>query len=145
MGLQSVRMCGLIFGLLILLTSTDAHSKVVGKTGGLHPSLRANLSAMSRHFGRTVKVVSGCRMPAHNRKVRGRARSYHLTTKGCRAADIRIKGVKKTSILRYWGRRVGGGRGYYCRRGFVHVDIGPKRSWTVGCGRKRKSSTKRKK
>jgi uncharacterized protein YcbK (DUF882 family) len=53
--------------------------------------------------------------------------SYHI--KG-QAVDIRLPGLR-TSALRQSAYELGqGGIGYYPRRRFVHIDVGPVRYWT---------------
>lgn len=102
--------------------------RVTGKTKGLHPQLMRRLCAMSRALG-PINVVSGCR--AHGSKAA--PKSFHRVAVGCKAADLTITGVSGKTILAYWKRTGGGGTGYYCRRSFVHVDIGPTRSWAWFC------------
>jgi len=52
--------------------------------------------------------------------------SYHI--KG-QAVDIRLPGLR-TSVLRQAAYELGqGGIGYYPRRRFVHIDVGPVRYW----------------
>jgi uncharacterized protein YcbK (DUF882 family) len=76
-----------------------------------------------------IHLISGYRSPEYNRllisKGRGVARrSYHL--RGM-AADIQIEGVSLSRVCRE-AKRIGkGGVGFYSR--FVHVDVGPVRSW----------------
>ena len=53
------------------------------------------------------------------------------------AADIRVQGVSEGALLRFVSRLPAvGGVGTYCRNSIVHIDIGPKRRWGGGCGRK---------
>lgn len=96
--------------------------------------LVAGLCKLSKRYGH-VYVTSSCRTRKQNRSVK---RSYHLYSRGCKASDVYIKGIKGSTILKWWGRNMGGGRGMYHCRGFVHVDTGPTRSWTWNLCRKRK-------
>ncbi len=104
------------------------------------PKLQEGLCRMSRELG-PVQVRGGhgshknCRTTRTNRSVK---RSYHLYARGCKAADISIEGVSGKTILNWWAANYGGGRGYYCRRSFVHVDVGPDRTWTWFCGKRRR-------
>ena len=99
-----------------------------------HPKLTRELCKMSRKFNKTIKVTSSCRTTKSNRGV---SNSMHLYRNGCKAADIVILGMKKSTALKYWAKNVGGGRGYYCGRGFVHVDVGSNRNWAWFCGKHR--------
>jgi uncharacterized protein YcbK (DUF882 family) len=102
--------------------------------GGLSPRLVSVLYQVERNFGRRAIVVSGCRSKTHNRRIGGARESYHLR---CMAADIIVPGVAKHRLWRYLLRHSGrGGLGTYCRSAFVHVDVGPRREWAWGCGRK---------
>lgn len=98
-----------------------AYTKQTGrvKTKCFPRELKAALSGLEKRFGRDVVVTSGYRPKA--------GRSQHAK---CRAADIRIKGVKPSLIASYARKMKGiGGVGTYCRNGIVHIDVGPKRSW----------------
>lgn len=78
------------------------------------------------------RVISGYRSQKTNTLLRKRGngaakKSYHI--KG-QAVDIRLPGYR-TSVLRraaYEFKK--GGVGYYPKRRFVHIDVGPVRYWT---------------
>lgn len=106
------------------ITAPSALCRVTGKTRGLHPRLKTRLCAMSRKIG-PVQVISGCRAHGSRRA----PKSYHRRAVGCKAADVVVKGASRRQVLRYWKRTGGGGRGFYRNRRFVHVDIGPDRTW----------------
>lgn len=101
---------------------------VVGLNPKSHQSLKDGLCKLSRKFGR-VMVVSTCRTDAYNRRINGAKNSYHLHRKGCRASDVVIAGVSGKRIVNWWAANVGGGRGQYRCRPFVHLDTGPNRAW----------------
>lgn len=110
---------------------------LAGRTSRLNGRLKSMLHTVQKHFGKPVLVVSGCRSRAHNRRIGGASKSWHLR---CMAADITIKGVSKGRLLRYVARLPGrGGVGSYCRSSAVHVDVGPRRNWYWGCRGKRKN------
>lgn len=101
------------------------------------PKLIALLRKVERHYGKKPIVTSGYRSPGHNRRIRGARRSLHM---GCAAADIEVPGVGKNSLARYLRSLPGrGGVGLYCRSRSVHIDIGSKRQWYWGCGKKKRS------
>ena len=111
------------------------HSRVSVKC--FKPGLIDLIRRVERHYGKKPIITSGYRSPAHNRRVRGARRSLHMT---CTAADIRVPGVGKSSLARHLRSLPGrGGVGLYCRSGSVHIDIGPKRQWYWGCGKKKRS------
>jgi uncharacterized protein YcbK (DUF882 family) len=95
------------------------------KTSCFPKKLVAVLADIESHYGKTVVVTSGHRPHA---KRRG---SQHIP---CKAADIRVPGVGRYALAKYAKTIPGvGGVGTYCRKGIVHVDVGPKRTWHDGC------------
>lgn len=91
------------------------------------------LVALRRSLGSRApfEVISGYRSPATNgwlaRTTGGVARrSLHVEG---RAVDIRVPD-RSIEAVRDVARSLGsGGVGYYPRSGFVHLDVGPVRSW----------------
>jgi uncharacterized protein YcbK (DUF882 family) len=56
------------------------------------------------------------------------------------AADIVVPGVSRSNLAQYLVRLPGrGGFGSYCRSDYLHIDVGPKREWHWGCGKKHKT------
>jgi uncharacterized protein YcbK (DUF882 family) len=112
-----------------------AASAVEAGSSGLNPKLRVALAQIGAHYGRAVQVTSGCRSYASNRRAGGRKGSYHLR---CMAADIRVPGVGEGQLLSYVKRiPTVGGVGTYCGNSIVHIDVGPRRQWGGGCGKRR--------
>lgn len=103
-----------------------------GVQGPLPPLLVDILSVVQEGWGyrRPLLVGSGFRTPRTNASLEGAApASFHLRGS---AADISVRGIAPLDLgLAVWtlSQRFGFmGVGLY--RGFVHVDIGPRRAWT---------------
>lgn len=84
------------------------------------------------HFGaETVEVISGYRSPSYNKSLalegHGVA-SESLHTRGM-AADIHLDEVHEEEVFDYVKKLGLGGVGLYPRFAFVHVDVGPPRTW----------------
>lgn len=80
---------------------------------------------------RTFEVISGYRSPATNATLRSTSsgvakRSYHMQGK---AIDIRLPGCDLKQLHTAALSIEAGGVGYYPDSGFIHVDVGPRRSW----------------
>ena len=91
------------------------------------------LNALSRKTaaGRPFHVISGYRSPRTNAYLRANGRgvaehSLHLLG---RAVDIRMPGLRLRELYRAALSLRGGGVGFYPASDFVHVDIGPVRTW----------------
>ena len=90
-----------------------------------HPALKDGLCRLSKKYGK-VNITSSCRSAKSNR---GAPRSYHLYSRGCKAADLYVVGVKNSTLRAWWAANIGGGRGTYDCRRFTHLDVGPNRTW----------------
>lgn len=78
-----------------------------------------------------IDIICGYRSPKTNSKLsnskRGVAKgSYHTLGK---AADIKIDGVSLSQAREIAHSLNAGGVGYYPRSGFLHIDVGPLRTW----------------
>ena len=106
--------------------------------------LARNLQVLRSDLGRAVRVTSGYRSPAYNRRIKGAPKSQHLFAK---AADIRVSGMKPAQVycaierLISTGTMRQGGLGIY--RKHVHYDIRGKRARWTGEGVARPSCTGR--
>jgi uncharacterized protein YceK len=99
-----------------------------------HPALKTGLCRLSQKYG-PLTITSSCRTKKSNRGVRN---SYHLYSRGCKAADLYVAGVPNSKLLAWWKTNVGGGRGTYSCRRFIHLDVGPNRAWHWNTCRKRR-------
>jgi uncharacterized protein YcbK (DUF882 family) len=78
-----------------------------------------------------IPILSGYRTPATNRAVHGAGDSFHLRAA---ALDVEVAPSRLGRFAETALRLKRGGVGIYARRGFVHIDSGPVRSWDMGDG-----------
>jgi uncharacterized protein YcbK (DUF882 family) len=79
----------------------------------------------------TFHIISGYRSPATNAMLNKRSsgvakRSYHMQGK---AIDIRLPGTELKQLHRAALAMKAGGVGCYTSSDFIHVDVGPVRTW----------------
>ncbi|WP_430463648.1 YcbK family protein [Tabrizicola sp.] len=92
----------------------------------LHSEAMDKLQALRDRLGKPLIIRSAYRSPEHNRAVGGATRSKHMDGT---AFDI---GMANHDPLAFEAaaREVGfEGFGYYPRSGFMHIDLGPARTW----------------
>ncbi len=86
----------------------------------------------ARHFGaRRINIVSGYRAPKYNLMLRKKGRSVAKDsehTKG-HAVDFWLPKVDVQDLYDWAMAHQLGGVGFYKDSGFVHVDVGKKRTW----------------
>ncbi len=78
-----------------------------------------------------ITLISGYRSKSTNDMLRRRIRkvaknSYHI--KGM-AIDLRVEGVRTSTLNKIALSKKSGGVGYYRSQGFIHLDTGPIRQW----------------
>lgn len=92
----------------------------------LHPEAMDKLQALRDRLGKPMIIRSAYRSPEHNRTVGGATHSKHMDGT---AFDIAMSNHDPVAFEEA-AREVGFlGFGYYPRSGFMHVDLGPARTW----------------
>lgn len=77
-------------------------------------------------LGIPLLITSAYRSPEHNKAVGGAQNSYHM--KGV-AFDVRMDN-QDPDVFELAARDIGfRGFGYYPKQGFMHIDLGPSRTW----------------
>ncbi len=104
-----------------------------GSVAAIDPKLLDLLYELHAKLGATgpFTVVCGYRSPKTNAALRANnpavaERSLHMEGK---AVDIRLPGVPLDKLYKAALELKAGGVGYYPRSGFIHVDVGPVRTW----------------
>jgi uncharacterized protein YcbK (DUF882 family) len=76
-----------------------------------------------------LDIHSGYRTPQVNQRVQGAGDSQHIRAS---AVDVGVPRGRLAAVAETALRLKRGGVGVYARRGFVHLDSGPVRSWSDG-------------
>lgn len=98
----------------------------------MDPRLVTLAVAAARAFDQpTVEVLSAFRTRHRNDAMRAAGREVALRSRHMhgQALDLRLPGVSLTRLCLFFLRLTRGGVGCYRERQFVHVDVGPPRSW----------------
>lgn len=82
------------------------------------------LQKIRSHFKKSVTITSGYRTEAHNKKVGGATKSYHMTGQ---AADIVVSGVDPLKVYLYADSVNVNCVIYYPNKRFCHIDTRPKK------------------
>ena len=99
--------------------------------------LAENLQILREELGKPIRVISGYRTPAYNRRIKGAQRSQHMLAK---AADIKVTGMTPTEVkevivkLIKAGKMKSGGVGLY--KTFTHYDVRGRNARWYGTGMK---------
>lgn len=92
----------------------------------LHPEALDKLQALRDRLGKPLILRSAYRSPGHNRAVGGAKASKHMDGT---AFDVAMSN-HDPAVFEAAAREVGFlGFGYYPRSGFMHIDLGPARTW----------------
>ena len=92
----------------------------------LHPEAMDKLEALRDRLGKPLIIRSAYRSPEHNRAVGGAIRSKHMDGTAFDIAMANHDPVAFEAAAREVGFL---GFGFYPRSGFMHIDLGPTRSW----------------
>ena len=92
----------------------------------LVPEAMDKLQALRDHLGKPLIIRSAYRSPEHNRAVGGAKASKHMQGTAFDIAMANHDPVAFEAAARAVGFL---GFGYYPRSGFMHIDLGPARSW----------------
>lgn len=92
----------------------------------LHPDALDKLQALRDRLGKPLIVRSAYRSLQHNRAVKGAPRSKHMEGTAFDIAMTNHDPVAFEAAAREVGFL---GFGFYPRSGFMHIDLGPARSW----------------
>jgi len=121
------------------LTKNFSKSEFDSKDGAEMPNevlenvkkLAGYLQILRNHLDKPIKINSGYRSPAHNKKINGKSKSIHLLGL---AADIVVSGMspkevfKEVEKLQQEGKLPEGGLSAYAT--FLHIDFrGKKTRW----------------
>ena len=93
-----------------------------------HYQIQGNLGLRNTE----IQIICGYRAPATNAAMSARSRgvaqnSYHMRGQ---AIDFRIDGISLAKVRKVAANLNKGGVGYYPRSNFVHIDVGPNRTWS---------------
>jgi zinc D-Ala-D-Ala carboxypeptidase len=92
----------------------------------VNPEALDKLQALRNKLGRPILLTSAYRSRAHNKRVGGAPSSKHMLAE---AFDCRMEN-QNPAQFEAAARSVGFlGFGYYPKSGFMHIDLGPARSW----------------
>jgi len=104
-----------------------------GEVKSIDPKLLDLLFELHTKIGASdpFTVICGYRSPQTNAALRARSQgvaehSLHMEGK---AVDIQLPGVPLDVLYRAALELKAGGVGYYPKSGFIHVDVGPVRTW----------------
>jgi uncharacterized protein YcbK (DUF882 family) len=104
-----------------------------GEVKPIDPKLLDLLFDLHAKVGATdpFTVICGYRSPQTNAALRARSQgvaehSLHMEGK---AIDIQLPGVPLATLYKAALELKAGGVGYYPKSGFIHVDVGPVRTW----------------
>ncbi len=94
----------------------------------IHPEVVEHLELLRALIGKPLMLNSGHRTPVYNKSVGGASLSMHIYGW---AIDGKVPAAMSVDDLAVAAVKVGfTGIGRYYKQNFVHMDLGPKRSWS---------------
>ena len=103
-----------------------------GETIEMAPALLETLLSAAKHFeSKTVTIISGYRSPKFNDTLAKKGRHVAMESRHMKgeAVDFRLDTVSASELGPWIRARFEGGVGTYRTDNFVHIDVGPRRSW----------------
>jgi uncharacterized protein YcbK (DUF882 family) len=96
-----------------------------------HRLVKALLKAAESFAAQRVEIVSAFRSAKYNDALGKKGRKVALESRHTQgeAIDFRLADVSAVKVGRWLLAHFDGGVGIYAADGFVHIDVGPKRSW----------------
>lgn len=91
------------------------------------------LDQIQDHFGvDVVEIISGYRSPAYNGRLKAEGRAVASDSRHMEgdAADVHLDDITEEAVRDYAQSLHCGGVGFYPALHFVHVDLGPVRTWS---------------
>lgn len=105
----------------------------VNAAGNMSPQLMDLLYDLQQNLGtnQPFHVISGYRSPKTNAMLHTRSSGVAKNSRHMlgQAIDIRVPGVDLKHLYKTALNMRAGGVGYYSKSDFVHVDVGPYRTW----------------
>ena len=99
----------------------------------MDPRLVLWAAEAARHFGaHRIEIVSAFRTAGLVRAQAAEGKHVALRSRHIngQALDVRLPGISTDQLCAHFLARGLGGVGCYRRAGFVHIDVGPRRSWS---------------
>lgn len=103
-----------------------------GETIEMAPQLLESILGAAKQFEATrVTIISGYRSPKFNDALAKKGRRVAMESRHMRgqAVDFRLNSADAAELGKWLNVNFEGGVGTYENDNFVHIDVGPKRSW----------------
>ncbi len=107
-------------------------SRAFGFVTDMDPRLIETIIKIAKEFdAEKISVISGYRSPKFNSLLAKKGRHVALKSRHMQgqAVDIRVDCAEAENVGKWLREWFDGGVGTYIKGNFVHIDVGPKRSW----------------